>query len=159
MTTESITVLYGKSEIIIRKLKELGNVYCPVCGFRLTYELVPGHICNCCGYEYDVDDYITIEEIEMLKKYDKIISNSLRSKIMDLNIDREKGLPIDIAQEILRIKWIKGGCKWHSKNKNGMPHNWSLKMAEEQLKNINIDIKDYLKETTGSGFTNSQNTK
>ncbi|WXR60228.1 hypothetical protein WG909_07785 [Peptostreptococcaceae bacterium AGR-M142] len=121
-------------------------MYCPVCGFKLIKELVPGSICDCCGYEYDVTDYITLEELEISKDYKNFILNSLQNKILDLNINKENVLPIDIVHEILRSKWIYYGCKWKWNDKNKKPKDWGIDRAKKQLQNINIDIDIYLKQ-------------
>ena len=115
-------------------------MYCQVCGFEYDYELVPGNICSCCGYEYTVDDYITMEEIDMIKKYRESISPLLRKELNLLQLNYTQEIPIHYTLEILRNIWIKNGCNWTYNSKGNKPIDWSIDKAKKQLKNIGIDI-------------------
>lgn len=115
-------------------------MYCQVCGLEYSSQLLPGMICSCCGYEYTVDDYITLEEINMIKKYRDVISPLVRSELNHLYLNPTQEIPIQYAHKILRSIWIKNGCNWIYNNKNQKPINWNYDKAKEQLKNIGIDI-------------------
>lgn len=115
-------------------------MYCPICGNKLEGPFARGDICNCCGNEARYDDDITFRELKRFTFKDFKMSRRGAKRFKPF----DEALPLDIAHDLLRAKWINNGCKWRYNSYGEKPVGWNLEMAKQQLRNINIDIEEYL---------------
>jgi hypothetical protein len=105
------------------------HYFCYICGNKLSDRFVAGEICSCCHNEAGFDDDILKSELD-----DKFIDvDFVQARINKKDLMQYEKIPVEIAYQLLRAKWINGGCIWHNKDKQ--PDNWNLDKAKEQMKN------------------------
>lgn len=102
-------------------------------------EFATGEICPCCGNESGFDDHILAEELVKFSDED-----FAAAKLKKSELEKYPLISLDIAYHLLRAKWIVQDCKWKYNMRNEKPGNWGIEKAEEQLKNIDVNINDYL---------------
>ncbi|SHK54311.1 hypothetical protein [Paramaledivibacter caminithermalis] len=115
--------------------------YCPICGYELKEEFSIGIICPCCGNESGFEDDILFDELKEFSSKDFKVAKVDKDELIRKSIEP---IPIKIAYRLLRAKWINKGCKWTYNSKNERPKDWGIEKAKEQLKNIGVDIDNYL---------------
>lgn len=113
--------------------------FCPICGNRLLDEFATGDICSCCGNESGFDDDILSEELVKFSDED-----FTAAKLKKSELEKYPLMPLDIAYHLLRAKWIVQGCKWKYNMRNEKPDSWGIEEAEKQLKNIDVNINNYM---------------
>lgn len=124
------------------RMSKIQNTICPICGYDARKEIGCEDICACCATHLGLQDELKYEELKNIfddmefieyifpdiKKY---ISKHEEYMLVDINIVRT----------LLRIKWVQNGCIFKYKKKW---KRWNKEIAEQQLKNIDVDVKEIL---------------
>ncbi len=126
---------------------------CPVCGC-LNYDDIAederdiGDICSCCFNEYEVDDYITLSDLKSILQDETIIDYDFFINAIEIVRERNRledgadtTIPVELAYEVLRRRWINDGMLNHIDCDN--PVQLDVETARKQLAEIGIDLDDY----------------
>lgn len=115
--------------------------YCPICGNELESAYEIGDICPCCRNECDFSDDVLAEELVKFCDKDFESAGYDKHKLAATYPD----LPQKMARQLLRAQWINNQDESKLNIINKEMNNRSITRAEKQLRNINVDIHDYLK--------------